>query len=50
MWLFTIVVGYFFPYAKKWWGLGTCFIIFTWFTIIGLLFTIFLIKETKGKS
>ena len=50
VWIFTILVGYFFPYINDNYGITTCFIIFTTLSLIGMIFIYFTIKETKGKT
>ena len=49
-WVFTILIGYYFPIFNGKYGIVACFLGFSVCTIIGLVFMVFVVKETKGKS
>jgi len=49
-WLFTVVVGLGFPWMKDTYSIVTTFIFFLICTLIGVIFIIVFIKETKGKD
>jgi MFS transporter, SP family, major inositol transporter len=48
--LLTFTIGLTFPMLTAAIGIGPTFFIFSGFCMLGLLFTIFIIPETKGKS
>ena len=50
VWVFTIIISCFFPFIKENYGIEWCFIIFLVTSIIGEIFVIITIKETKGNS
>ena len=41
MWVFTMVIGYFFPIFEKQYGIEVCFLIFAILSCIGLVFILF---------
>jgi len=50
LWLFSAGVGIFFPWIKNTYSIEMAFIIFFIFTLIGLIFMIFVLTETKNKT
>ena len=50
LWIFTAGVGLGFPAMKDTWSIVTAFDVFLVASILGLLFDIFLMTETKGKT
>lgn len=48
--LLTFAIGLTFPMLTAAIGLGPTFFMFSGFCVLGLMFTIFMIPETKGKS
>jgi MFS family permease len=50
LWLFATAMGLLFPWVKDTYSICTAFDIFLGASIVGLLFDIFLIEETKGQS
>jgi len=48
--LLTFAIGLFYPYVASAIGAGITFYIFGGFSVLALLFTIFILPETKGKS
>ena len=49
-WVFSVLLGYYFPTFKARYGIETCFLVFAFCTFLGIFFMIFTIKESKGKS
>ncbi len=50
LWVFSAGVGIVFPAMKNAWSLVTAFDVFLAASIVGLLFDIFIVEETKGKN
>ena len=46
----SFIIGFIYPFLAESLGTGTTFYMFSGFTFLGLLFTIFVIPETKGQS
>ena len=49
-WIFTTIVGFGFPWMKDNYSLQSTFMFFIACSIIGLLYDVFLVKESKGKD
>jgi len=49
-WAAVFVIGLGFPYIAKYWGMPTGFFIFAACSLVGTIFVLFFVKETKGKS
>ena len=50
LWIFAASVGLVFPWIKNAFSIVTAFDVFLIVSVLGLLFDIFLLKETKGKT
>jgi len=50
LWLGITLVGFGFPWFKNKYSIGAAFIFFFVSSLIGLIFMVFLVKETKGKT
>ena len=50
LWLLTVFVGLFFPWFTNKYSMGASFVFFFVCSLIGLIFIIFCVKETKGKD
>ena len=50
MWICYMSMAYLFPLAKDVFGIISCFIFFVVVSFIGVIFMVFIVKETKGKS
>ena len=50
LWLLTVFIGLGFPWFKNKYSLAGAFIFFFVFSLFGLVFIIFCVKETKGKD
>ncbi len=44
------MISYFFPIFKDNFGISSCFVIFLGVSIVGFVFVILVVKETKGKT
>ena len=49
-WTLAFIVTITYPYLTKYIGVSACFFIFTILSVIGTLFSYFIVPETKGKS
>ena len=50
VWIFTIIIGFFFPITRNNYGITSCFIFFLVASLIGLIFILKECKETKNKT
>ncbi len=50
MWICYMSMAYLFPQAKDAFGIIPCFVFFVIVSSVGVIFMIFIVKETKGKS